>query len=100
MTDETSQKLARPDGRFAANSHLLLFSLSTPEVALLEVLVAGDPAALQVDHDDVPEEGHHVPLLGLRVEVEADPGEAGRDAVELGLDDGQQDEERQLAAPE
>ena len=62
--------------------------------------MSGDPAALQVDHDDVPEEGHHVPLLGLRVEVEADPGEAGHDGVELGLDDWQQDQECQLAAPE
>ena len=75
-------------------------SLLAPEVALLEVLVAGDPAALQVDHEDVPEEGHHVPLLALRVEVEADPGEAGDDGVQLGLNDGQQDQESQLAAPQ
>ena len=91
MTDRT---LARP------GSHLVLLSLLTPEVALLEVLVARDPTALQVDHDDVPQERHHVALLALRVEVEADPGEAGHDGVELGLDDGQQDEECQLAAPE
>ena len=62
--------------------------------------MAGDPTALQVDHDDVPQERHHVALLALRVEVETDPSEAGRDGVELGLDDWQQDEECQLAAPE
>ena len=62
--------------------------------------MAGDPAALQVDHDDVPQERHHVALLALRVEVEADPGEAGHDGVELGLDDGQQDQECKLAAPQ
>ena len=91
MTDRT---LPRP------GSHLVLLSLLTPEVALLEVLVAGNPTALQVDHDDVPQERHHVALLALRVEVETDPGEAGRDGVELGLDDGQQDQECQLAAPQ
>lgn len=62
--------------------------------------MAGDPAALQVDHEDVPEEGHHVPLLALRVKVEAEPGEAGDDGVQLGFDEGQQDQECQLAAPE
>ena len=62
--------------------------------------MAGDPAALQVDHDDVPQERHHVALLALRVEVEADPGETGGDGVQLGLDDGQQDEKCKLAAPQ
>ena len=83
-----------------ANSHLLLLSLLTPQLALLEVVMAGDPTALQVDHDDVPQEGHHVPLLALRVEVEAEPCKAGDDGVQLGLDDGQQDEESQLATPQ
>ena len=83
-----------------ANSHLLLLSLLTPQLALLEVVMAGDPTALQVDHEDVPQEGHHVPLLALRVEVEAEPGEAGDDGVQLGLDDGQQNEESQLATPQ
>ena len=94
MTAKTSQTYS------PANSHLLGLSLAAPEVALLEVVMSGHTTALQVDHDDVPQEGHHVPLLALRVEVEAEPGEAGDDGVQLGLDDGQQDEESQLATPQ
>ena len=58
--------------------------------------MTGDSAALEVDHHQVPQERHHIHLLLLRVEVEAEPGQAGEDGVELVLDDGEEDGEGEL----
>ena len=62
--------------------------------------MTGHPATLQLDHHQVPQERHNIHVLLLRVEVETVPGEAGDDAVELVLDDGKEDEEGELGAPE
>ena len=62
--------------------------------------MAGHTAALQVNHDKVPQERHHVPLLLLRVEIETVPGQARDDGVQLVLDDGEEDQESELRAPD
>ena len=75
-------------------------SLLAPDLALLEVLVVEDSAALQVNHQNVPEEGQNIPLLTFGVQVQAETGQAGNNPVQLGLDDGEEDEEGELRAPE
>ena len=69
-------------------------------MSVLEVLVTGHPAALQLDHHEVPEESQDVHVLLLRVVVETVTGEAGDDAVQLILDDGKKDEEGKLGTPD
>lgn len=70
----------------AANYHLQLVLGRAPLLALLKVLVTVDAAALEVDHHDVPHEGHEVgvlllPVAGLLVQLEAHGGESGQPGV-------------------